>query len=100
MFYGKEKEYTIAEPVLVKDTYNHETASYEPMGSAKIHIVVQDRSMIKANDLETYKSTLVGYTRDLSIQKGWLVGDSFIVTSTMPHRNMNILYLEDIENGR
>ncbi len=99
MFYGKEKEYTIARPEIEKDAYNHETASYIPEGTALIHIVVQDRSMVKANDLDSYKSTLVGYTRNMQIQKGWQIGGRYNVTSTMPHRNMNILYLEVLENG-
>lgn len=100
MFYGKEKEYTIERPEIVKDAYNHETANYISEGTAKIHIVVQDRSTIKANDLDTYKSTMVGYTRNNNIQEGWRIGGRYTVTSTMPHRNMNVLYLEAFDNGR
>ena len=100
MFYGKQKEYTIARPVVVKDAYNHETTNYVSEGTAMIHIVVQDRSMVRANDLDTYKSIMVGYTRNPNIQKGWRIGSSFTVTSTMPHRNLNVLYLEAFENGR
>lgn len=100
MFYGKEKEYTIARPEIVKDAYNHETASFVPVGTALIHLVIQDRSMVKVNQLQAYKGTLVGYTRDMRIQQGWKIGTRFIVKSTMPHRNMNILYLEVFEDGR
>lgn len=100
MYYGKEQEYTIASPETVKDALNHETTSYVNMGTAKIHIIVQDRSMIKNNDLDLYKSTLVGFTRNLNIQKGWRVGTGYNVKSAMPHRNMNVLYLEEITNGR
>ena len=100
MYYGKEQEYTIARPEAVKDALNHETINYINMGTTKIHIIVQDRSMIKNNELDLYKSTLVGFTRNLSIQKGWKVGTGYIVKSTMPHRNMNVLYLEEITNGR
>lgn len=100
MFYGKENNYTIASPQYSKDEYKKTITTYRDEGLAKIHIVVQDRSMINNNELMIYGTTLVGYTRDMRIDKGWKIDDRYIVKSTVPHRMYSILYLQENENGR
>ncbi len=100
MYYGREKTYTVASPSYSKDGYMRNVTTYVDEGEANIYIVVQDRSMINNNELKVYGATLVGYTRDNRIEKGWKIDDKYIVTSTMPHRNITILYLQENKDGR
>ena len=94
MFESRKKEYVVASPQEVKDKYNYSKTTYVPQGTAKIYIVVQDRTLSNSNDLDIYTATLVGYTDDMSIDKNWQIDGKYIVTSTMPHRTENILYLK------
>ena len=100
MFYGKMEEHQVTSPTIVTDNYGHSRLSYSAIPStALIHIVTQDRSLSTESDLLTYQGTLVGYTYD-SIPRNSLVDSSMRVTSVMPHRDMNILYLQEVEDGR
>ena len=99
MFESRKQEYAVASPQEVKDIYNYSKTDYVSEGTAKIYIVVQDRTLTNSNDLSLYKETLVGYTNDARIDKNWKIGDKYLVKSVMPHRTDNILYLERITNG-
>ena len=70
MFYGRMKNYSLKAPEKVMDAYNHEHNDYVKKGSADIEIIVQDRTNLKTNDLDTYASTLVGYTENNKIDSG------------------------------
>lgn len=94
------KKYQIEKPEEVLDSYNHRRVKYIDAGEASVEIVVQDRTNIQNNDLVTYKTTMVGYTKSNEIDKGWRIGGKYIVQSTVPHRTANILYLEEIQNGK
>lgn len=100
MFYGRMEEYTIARPQYTKDRFNHSTVTYSNEGAALIHIVVEDRAETNNNDLNLYTGTLVGYTQNKTIERNWKIGENYIVTSVIPHKNLNVLYLEDIQNGK
>jgi len=100
MFESRKQEYAVDSPQEVKDKYNYGKTTYVPQGTAKIYIVVQDRTLISNNDLNTYTATLVGYTDDLRIDKNWRVDGRYVVTSTMPHRTEQVIYLKEITNGK
>lgn len=100
MFEGRKQEYAVASPQAVEDQYNYSKTRYIPEGTAKIYIVVQDRTLTNTNDLSLYTGTLVGYTNDTRIGVNWRIGDRYLVKYTMPHRNQNILYLQEVNNGR
>ena len=100
MFYGRKQEYVVASPQLEYDEYNFATPEYQSQGTANIYIVVQDRTLTQSNDIELYTGTLVGYTDDIRIEKGWLIDSKYLVTSTLPHRRENILYLKEFQDGK
>ena len=100
MFEGRKEEYTIARPQYTKDNYNYSSVSYELVGTARIYIAVEDRTLGTNNDLNLYTETLVGYTDDNRIDKNWLVDGKYIVKSVIPHRNSSVLYLKEYTNGR
>jgi Uma2 family endonuclease len=99
MFNSRMIDYEIARPAEITDAYGHKRFTYSTIGTAKVYIVVQDRNEMNSNDLEIYKSTLIGYTNDARIQRGWLIDNKYLVKTTIPHRTATILYLEEIENG-
>ena len=98
MFYGRMEEYVVQSPQFTTDRYNYPKVAYQDEGTARVYVVVQDRTQSTENDIELYSATLVGYTDNLDIEKGWKVGD-YEVLSTMPHRRSQILYLRGLDNG-
>lgn len=100
MFESRKQEYAVASPQIDYDDYNHQSLSHLPQGTAKIYIVVQDRTLTTNNELNLYEGTYVGYTDDMRIDKNWLIDNRYKVVSTLPHRNENILYLRDISDGK
>lgn len=100
MFYGRMEEFAVASPQYTKDRYNHSSITYQDEGTANIYIVVEDRTAYSNNDLNLYTATLVGYTKDVRIQRNWQIDGKYKVISTMPHRTSTTLYLEEIQDGR
>lgn len=98
MFEGRKEELPISSPQYTKDRYNYPKVTYKDEGTARIYIVVQDRTKTVENDIELYSATLVGYTDNLDIDKGWKVGN-YEVLSTMPHRRAQVLYLRGLSDG-
>lgn len=99
MFESRKKEYAVASPQASYDDYNYRKRSYLSEGTARICIIVQDRTLTTNNDLNLYEGTHVGYTDDMRIDKNWQIDDRFIVVSTLPHRNENILYLRELSDS-
>lgn len=100
MLIGRYKSYTIEKPVEVRDSYNHYRVTFEEVGSALLSLVVQDRTNINNNDMALYQTALVAYTQNKEIDRGWRIDHKYIVRTTVPHRTANILYLEEVEDGR
>lgn len=99
MYYGKMEEHKIAAPAKVEDEFHHFHDETSNKGSALIHIAVQDRTTLMHNDLQTYNTTLVGYTENEKIQKDWWIDGKYKVLSVVPHRHLNVLYLQEVDNG-
>lgn len=122
MFESRKQEYTIANPTVKYDDYNYAYLDYETTSApsqqetqgqegaqssetpseatARIYIVVEDRTLQSNNDLNLYEGTLVGYTDNLEIDKNWLIDGKYVVTSTLPHRDGQVLYLKEYSNGK
>jgi len=47
-----------------------------------------------------YQTALVAYTQNKEIDRGWRIDHKYIVRTAVPHRTANILYLEEVEDGR
>ena len=99
MFEGRKQTYSVESPIYTKDAYNYDKKSYEDQGTARIYIVVEDRTQQNVNDFDLYEGTLVGYTDDTSIGKGWRIDGKYIVKSVLPHRTGLVLYLKEYEDG-
>ena len=67
MFESRKQEYSVESPQLVTDSFNYSKTTYVSQGTAKIYLVVQDRTLLKNNELDLYTETLVGYTDDSRI---------------------------------
>lgn len=100
MFESRKQEYSIASPIVTKDKYNCDQISYDSQGTAYIYIVAQDRTLMTQNELNLYTGTLVGYTDNTDIEINWLIGEKYVVTSTLPHRDGLVLYLKEFNNGK
>ena len=99
MFESRKQVYAVASPSYTEDDYNYRTPTYSDEGTARIYIVVQDRSLTNRNDLNLYEATYVGYTDRMDIDKNWLIDEDYVVISTLPHRDENILYLRGFSDG-
>lgn len=99
MLYSRMVEYDLELPSYVTDSYNHERTAYTPAGSARVYVVLQDKTPQTANELDTFASNLVGYTQETRIKEGWRIGGRFVVTSVVYHRDNSILYLKEVTDG-
>lgn len=100
MFESRKQEYAVASPQVETDDFNYGSITYQDEGTAKVYLVVQDRTLQYNNDLHLYEETLVGYTDDSRIDKNWLLDDKYIVVSTLPHRGETVLYLKEFSDGK
>ena len=93
------REYLVEKPVTITDELNFETNDYKSCGKKLIYLVLQDRSVYKQNEFAFKEITMVGYTKDATIQEGYLIDKKYKVEKVIPHRDSFILYLNGIENG-
>ena len=100
MYDSRKQEYIVESQQIVNDSFNYGKPTYVSQGTAKIYIVVQDRTLANNNDLDLYAATLVGYTDDARIDKNWRIDGKYVVVSKMPHRTENILYMKEYTNGK
>ena len=99
MFYGRMVEYSLESPREVTDSYNHTHHSWRDEGKTRAYIILQDTTGQTANDLSLSSTSLVGYTQDMRIQKGWRIDGRYVVESVVPHRADKVLYLQEVTNG-